>query len=92
LARTMRCVRAVSSHPEPVLSVAASFSRDPVAEEEESESPIYDVVLPELAATDENDASTADSPFPRRTPERKPQFAERRYEFLFSELRRRRRA
>ena len=98
LARTMLCASAVIRRSEAMIPAAvASKSASPVvAEEPASVAAVYDIVMPEEVPVSETTVtasrSSSRAPMQKRVDPPKPRSGERRYQYLFSELRRRREA
>ena len=98
LTRTMLCARAISRRTESISSVSLKPEVTPTAEDDDAVSSIFDVVLPEEVPTAESRAensrvvnSRVDSRSEPSAQEGGPRLLSgRRYELLFSELRRRR--
>jgi type II secretory pathway predicted ATPase ExeA len=91
LTRTMMSARAISRRTELVESVPSKPAPAPAFEEDEAISPAFDVVLPEeVAAAHAPVASARSESQPASTSAGNSRLSGRRYELLFSELRRRR--
>jgi type II secretory pathway predicted ATPase ExeA len=91
LTRTMMCARAISRRTESVESVPSKPEPAQAYEEDEAISPAFDVVLPEeVTAAHASVASARSESQPAATSPGTSRLSGRRYELLFSELRRRR--
>jgi hypothetical protein len=91
LTRTMMCARVISRRTESVTSAPSKPEPVPAYEDEEATSPAFDVVLPEEVATAHAPVASARSESqPAATAPGTSRIPGRRYELLFSELRRRR--
>jgi type II secretory pathway predicted ATPase ExeA len=98
LTRTMLCARAISRRNESTSDAHAKQAATLTAEDDESDSPVFDVVLPEEAPAEHVRAENSRVEDLRTDSHSKPAAEEggprphsgRRYELLFSELRRRR--
>ncbi len=91
LTRTMMSTQAISRRTGSVVSVPSKPEPAPAYEEDEAISPAFDVVLPEeVAAAHAPVASARSESQPASTSPGTSRLSGRRYELLFSELRRRR--